>query len=141
MTALPAAGYEFSHWGGDLDGSNSNPDTLLMDDNKSIMVNFHQTTSISDENATLFESYALEQNYPNPFNPSTVIKYDLIKSGVTKISIYDSNGRLISQILNRMMSAGHHELEFDGSDLPSGVYIYTLESGNFSTSKKMILLR
>jgi len=141
VTALPAAGYEFSHWGGDLNGSNSNPDTLLMDDNKAIMVNFHQTTSISDENATLPESYALEQNYPNPFNPSTVIKYDLIKSGVTRINIYDSSGRLMAQLLNQVMDAGHYKLEFDGSDLPSGVYIYTLESGNFLESRKMILLR
>ena len=112
-----------------------------MDDNKAIMVNFDVTTSLSDENATLPESYAIEQNYPNPFNPSTVIKYDLIKSGVTKINIYDSSGRLISQLLNQVMDAGRHELEFGGSDLPSGVYIYTLESGNFLESRKMILLR
>jgi poly(beta-D-mannuronate) lyase len=141
VTALPAAGYEFSHWGGDLNGSNSNPDTLLMDDNKAIMVNFHVTTSISDENATLPESYALGQNYPNPFNPSTVIKYDLIKSGVTRINIYDSSGRLMAQLLNQVMDAGHYKLEFGGSDLPSGVYIYTLESDNFLKTRKMILLR
>ena len=105
------------------------------------MVNFHVTTSLSDENATLPESYALAQNYPNPFNPSTVIKYDLAKSGVTRINIYDSSGRLISQLLNQVMDAGHHELEFGGSDLPSGVYIYTLESDNFLKTRKMILLR
>ncbi len=139
VTAVPAEGYEFSHWGGDLDGSSTNPETLVMDDNKAIMVTFQQTSSLSD--ASLPDSYALDQNYPNPFNPNTVIKYDLILSGVTMITIYDSGGRLVSQLLNQNKPAGQHELKFDGSDLPSGVYIYNIKSGAFSETRKMTLLR
>jgi hypothetical protein len=141
VTALPAAGYEFSHWGGDLDGSNSNPDTLRMDDNKAIMVNFLQVTSLYGENTSLPETYALEQNYPNPFNPSTLIKYDIIKSGLTTLGVYDLEGRLLQQLVHDHLEAGHHEILFEGAEFPSAVYIYHLESGTFNETRKMTLIR
>ncbi len=141
VTAVPGEGYEFSHWGGDLDGSSTNPETLEMDDNKAIMVTFLSLTALAGEDESMPEVYALRQNYPNPFNPHTVIKYDLVQGAVTRLSIYDSAGRMVYQLLDRMMPAGHHVFEFDGSDFPAGVYIYHIESGTYSDTKKMILLK
>ncbi len=87
------------------------------------------------------EVYKLEQNYPNPFNPSTKIKYDLPKAEKVKIEIFNLLGQRIKTVFNQPMSAGSHEVEFTAMDLPSGVYLYRIEAGEYRKVKKMILLR
>jgi len=98
------------------------------------------------------EKFALSQNYPNPFNPATTIKYSLPAnfgdsdihrndSRIIKLKIYDVLGREIRTLVNKKQSPGNYQVQFDASGLPSGVYIYRLEAGNFNQSKKMILLR
>jgi hypothetical protein len=83
----------------------------------------------------------LYQNYPNPFNPTTIIKYDLNKSGNVKISLYDVLGREVKVLLNESQSSGSHELNFDANKLASGTYFYKLESGDFNQIKKMMLMK
>ncbi|MBN8546878.1 MAG: T9SS type A sorting domain-containing protein [Ignavibacteria bacterium] len=83
--------------------------------------------------------FALEQNYPNPFNPSTVIKYSIPVDGFVNLTIYNTIGEKIKTIVSSVQKAGSYEVSFDASKLASGVYIYRLESGSFSSVKKMIL--
>lgn len=85
--------------------------------------------------------YSLDQNYPNPFNPSTVIRYSIPKQSNVKLIIYDMLGKEVKTLINEIKQAGNYEAEFDGSNLASGVYIYKLESSNFTDVKKMVLLK
>ncbi len=92
--------------------------------------------------------YTLFQNYPNPFNPVTKIKFEIpengkskIENGIVSLKIYDLLGKEIETLVNESLMPGTYEAEFDGSSLPSGVYFYSLTSGDFSETKKMVLLK
>lgn len=85
--------------------------------------------------------YSLAQNFPNPFNPSTKIRFTLDKAGVTSLVIYDALGRGCTVLINDALEAGLHEVEFDASKLSGGVYFYRLNSGTYSMTGKMILLK
>ncbi|MFO7445297.1 MAG: T9SS type A sorting domain-containing protein [Ignavibacteriaceae bacterium] len=87
------------------------------------------------------EEYALSQNYPNPFNPATIIKFALPQAALTKITIYNLLGKEIQTLINEEIEAGYHEVSFDASSFPSGVYFYRIQSGNFIHTKKMILMK
>jgi hypothetical protein len=85
--------------------------------------------------------YSLFQNYPNPFNPSTVISYQLpVISNVT-LKVYDILGREVARLINEEKPAGSHEVQFTGNGLTSGIYFYQLKAGDYSETRKMILLR
>lgn len=86
-------------------------------------------------------SFFLGQNYPNPFNPTTTIKYSLPESGFVNLTVYDLLGREVSVLVSKEQSVGKYEINFDASDLVSGVYIYRTRVNDFVDSKKMILLR
>ncbi|HMS34051.1 MAG TPA: YCF48-related protein [Ignavibacteria bacterium] len=92
-------------------------------------------------NTLIPESFSLDQNYPNPFNPSTVIRYTLIENGFTGLKIYDQLGKEIAVIVNENQQAGIYYEKFDGSNLPGGIYFYTLSSGNTSVTKKMVIIK
>ena len=96
-------------------------------------------TSVDDE--VLNTNFALEQNYPNPFNPTTRIKYQVASIGRVSLKVYDILGREVITLLNKPMQPGNYEVGFNGSDLPSGVYFYKLTSGQYSQSRKMLLLK
>jgi hypothetical protein len=83
----------------------------------------------------------LEQNYPNPFNPSTKIKYQIPVSGFVSLKVYDVLGKEIASLVQEVKSAGIYEVQFDASELVSGVYFYTLKVGDFIQTRKMILLK
>lgn len=90
--------------------------------------------------------FILEQNYPNPFNPTTKIKFSILpdkkrETSNVKLIVYDVLAREIKTLLNKPLQAGNFEVEFDGGNLSSGVYYYKLSAGNFSETKKMLLLR
>ena len=87
------------------------------------------------------EEYNLFQNYPNPFNPSTHIKFDIPSSSYVKIIIYDNIGKEVTKLVDRKLSAGSYEVNWDGSSYPSGVYFYKLISDEFVDTKKMLLLK
>ncbi|MCX6165081.1 MAG: T9SS type A sorting domain-containing protein [Ignavibacteriae bacterium] len=85
--------------------------------------------------------YKLYQNFPNPFNPKTNIKFDLLKPGKVKLSVFDITGKEITTLVNDYISSGKYEAVFDASDYSSGVYFYRLETDNFSNTKRMILIK
>jgi len=85
--------------------------------------------------------YSLEQNYPNPFNPETTIKFSLVKSGHTTITIYNSVGQRVETVMDRNMDAGFHNLIFNAYNYASGVYFYKIESGDFAQVRKMLLMK
>jgi len=86
-------------------------------------------------------NFTLYQNYPNPFNPVTTISFELARKARTTLSIYDIFGKLVREIVNEELEPGKYNIEFNGSSLSSGVYYYQLRSGNFSETKKMILIK
>ncbi|MCK9281313.1 MAG: choice-of-anchor D domain-containing protein [Melioribacteraceae bacterium] len=85
--------------------------------------------------------FALMQNYPNPFNPTTTIKFALPENGRVVLSIYNVLGERMAEIINSQMDAGYHEINWNASSLGSGVYIYSLQAGEFHSIKKMILMK
>jgi hypothetical protein len=91
--------------------------------------------------SALPESYALEQNYPNPFNPATVIRYSLPVGGQVSLMVYDMLGREVARLVDGGVTAGVHEVTFDASGLPSGVYFCSLRVGGFAVTRKLVVLR
>ncbi|MBK8982995.1 MAG: T9SS type A sorting domain-containing protein [Ignavibacteria bacterium] len=94
----------------------------------------------NEENTELPLNYSIN-NYPNPFNPSTKIFYTLPLEGIVKISVYNSLGQKVKDIVNEFKNAGSYSAEFNGSGFASGIYYYRLEAGSFFQSKKMMLLK
>jgi len=87
------------------------------------------------------EEWSMSQNYPNPFNPTTTVDFAMVKAGNVTFGIYDMNGRLISEVYNGKLAAGYHSLDVNASDLTAGVYFYTLKTNEFSSTRKMVLLK
>lgn len=85
--------------------------------------------------------FALEQNYPNPFNPTTTIKYSVPATGFVNLSIFNVLGEKVTDLINKEVEAGSYELNFNASNLSSGVYFYKLEAGSFISIKKMMLIK
>ncbi len=85
--------------------------------------------------------FSLNQNYPNPFNPSTIISYQVPSDGMVSLKVYDMLGREVSTLVNGVKAAGNYTATFNAANLPSGVYFYTLQAGNYTVTKKAILLR
>jgi hypothetical protein len=85
--------------------------------------------------------YSLQQNYPNPFNPSTAINFTLPSDSKVILKIFNTLGEEVATLMNDIMEAGRHTINFDASNIPSGVYIYSLTAGSFTSSKKMTLIK
>jgi len=85
--------------------------------------------------------YSLTQNYPNPFNPTTTIDYSIKAAGLVSLKVYDMLGTEVASLVNENKEAGNYSVTFNASVLPSGIYFYTLTSGNFMATKKLILLK
>ncbi|GAB1348686.1 hypothetical protein MASR1M107_08980 [Ignavibacteriales bacterium] len=86
-------------------------------------------------------SFNLDQNFPNPFNPSTSIRFTLPVSGFVTLAVYNSMGEMVGQLLSKEMSAGSHNVSFNAANLPSGTYFYRLNSGDFTATRKMQLIK
>ncbi|MBK9333771.1 MAG: T9SS type A sorting domain-containing protein [Ignavibacteria bacterium] len=97
--------------------------------------------SVNQISSEIPNSYYLYQNYPNPFNPSTNIKFEMPKSGNAELKVFDAVGREVSVLLNENLSAGIYEYKFDAAVLPSGIYFYTLRTGEYIASRKMLLIK
>ncbi|MEE9572110.1 MAG: S8/S53 family peptidase [Candidatus Neomarinimicrobiota bacterium] len=85
--------------------------------------------------------YNLSQNYPNPFNPSTTIAYSIPKDGLVTLKVYDILGKEVVTLINELQTAGTKNITYDASELSSGVYYYQLVSGEFRSTKKLILMK
>jgi len=99
----------------------------------------NQLIGIQITGTTVPDKFNLYQNYPNPFNPVTRIKFDIPQSGFVKLAVYDILGKEVSLIVNQYLGEGSYTADLNASVLSSGIYFYTLRSGNYVTTKKMIL--
>ena len=115
----------------------------------SLKLKYYIPTSVEEDNVIPTEFF-LYQNYPNPFNPTTKIKYSIPESplpggdgrgGLVTLKVYDVLGNEIATLVNEEKPAGSYEIEFNGSNLLSGIYFYQLRAGTFIQTKKMVLLR
>ena len=87
------------------------------------------------------EEFYLSQNYPNPFNPSTRIQYSVNSTQKIVLKVFDLLGGEVATLVNEQKPAGKYEVEFIGSNLPSGVYFYKLQAGSFVETEKMVLIK
>ena len=102
----------------------------------------YQTTDIeAGENAALPARASLAQNYPNPFNPQTTIRYQIPEQNRVKISVCNTRGELVETLVNQEMTAGEHQVTFQGRNHPSGLYFYTIQAGDVQLTRKMLLVK
>jgi hypothetical protein len=90
---------------------------------------------------TIPTAFALEQNYPNPFNPATVVRYQVAVAGQVTLAVYDLLGRQMAVLVNEVKAPGSYAVRFDAAGLPSGMYVYRLSAGGFSTARNMMLVK
>ncbi|MDP3148656.1 MAG: T9SS type A sorting domain-containing protein [Ignavibacteria bacterium] len=102
---------------------------------------FNAPVSASEEKNNLPTNFSLSQNYPNPFNPSTIISYQLAVGSYVSLKVYDVLGDEVATLVNGENTAGEYQVEFDGSKLVSGVYIYRLTTKDFDAVKKFVLMK
>lgn len=103
-------------------------------------------TGVLDNVISLPTAFALDQNYPNPFNPTTTIKFALPKDATVTLRVYDVLGRVVRTLVNQRVSAGYQQVVWDGrneagSQVSSGMYIYHISAGAFTSTKKMMMLK
>ncbi|MGH1364177.1 MAG: CocE/NonD family hydrolase [Calditrichia bacterium] len=94
-----------------------------------------------DENTALPENFSLKQNYPNPFNPSTTISFGMAIPGQVTVKVFDLQGRQVATVVDGNLTSGEHQFTFNAAELASGTYFYQLQAGNFTTSRKMVLMK
>ena len=99
-----------------------------------------EIVSVADKKSVL-NSFVLEQNYPNPFNPSTSIQYAVSNRQFISLKVYDLLGNEVATLVNEEKPAGEYEIEFNAESLPSGIYFYQLNAGNYIDTKKMVFLK
>ncbi len=106
-------------------------------------VTYNVLTSVSENiiSTNVPESFTLGQNYPNPFNPATKIQYSLPVSGNVSLKVFDQSGKEVSNLVSGIKTAGTYEVNFDASSFSSGLYFYKIEAGNFTATKKMLLIK
>jgi hypothetical protein len=98
-------------------------------------------TDTEEKHTAMIDTYSLKQNYPNPFNPTTTISYSIPNESHVVLKVYDLLGREMSTLVNKEQSTGEYKVNFDGTSLPSGIYIYTIHAGQYRASKKLMLLK
>jgi hypothetical protein len=98
-------------------------------------------TDVEDITQTIPTEYSIEQNFPNPFNPATRINFSIPNEGLVTLNVYNSLGQQVATLLNESKPAGTYQVDFDGAYLSSGIYFYQITSGNFTQTKKMILMK
>jgi hypothetical protein len=106
--------------------------------------NEHFNTDPIEKNKSSFQQsddYKLFQNFPNPFNPSTKISYKIKRDGNVSLTVFNLVGQEISVLVNEKQSAGNYEVEFDASELTTGVYLYKLQINGFTSVKRMTVLK
>ncbi len=102
----------------------------------------HVATATPSSAAAVITEYALHQNYPNPFNPNTSIVFDLVEDNFVVLTVYNLAGQEVATLVNGTMNAGRHTVNFDATNLTSGLYFYTVKIGNeFTATKKMLLVK
>ncbi|MCU7492365.1 MAG: T9SS type A sorting domain-containing protein [Bacteroidota bacterium] len=106
-----------------------------------LVLSISTTSDVNNETPAAPSEFRLSQNYPNPFNPVTTIKYSVAKEGFVSLTVYNLIGSKVATLVSEYKPAGQYSVQFDGRGLASGIYLYRLESGNFSAYKKLILMK
>ncbi|NWF89587.1 MAG: T9SS type A sorting domain-containing protein [Ignavibacteriaceae bacterium] len=101
---------------------------------------YNQLTAVETE-SNIPSEYALEQNFPNPFNPETSIKFSIPQREYVSVVVYNNLGQEVATAVSQEFEAGSYRLKFEGTELSSGVYFYTIKAGNFVQTKKMVLMK
>jgi len=129
---IPAATYHKIYF-------NHNQEYLIFDA-AVVTIDYSSFTDVAKEDIKGF-SFNLSQNYPNPFNPSTTISYSLLSGANIKLNVYNTLGQEVKMLENGFKNAGSYSINFNATDLPSGIYFYKLEAGHFTQVKKMIVIK
>jgi hypothetical protein len=128
----------YNYYSGPALGSNG----ILVVNNTGTSIWAYKTQiGITNNGGKIPSAFKLYQNYPNPFNPATTIKFDILKSAYTKLTIYDILGKEVAKLVDEEMEPDSYEITWDGSNFASGTYIYEIESGDFKDIKKLILVK
>jgi len=104
-------------------------------------VQWPNVTGISEEEELIPNKYILEQNFPNPFNPSTTINFSIPQKNFVVLGVYNLIGEEVNTLINEEKDAGYYQVQFNALNLPSGIYFYKITAGNFSLTRKMILIK
>ena len=109
-------------------------------------IRIYEQITLENKLNTLPLQFKNYQNFPNPFNPSTILKYDLLKDSFVDITVYDMLGNVVNNLVNKSQNSGSHSVQWDatnnqGESVSAGVYLYKIQAGEFSQTKKMILLK
>ena len=125
-------------WPGNPNGTTPFPDTMFVD-----YVRVYELTTgiVSNGGGHIPDHFALSQNYPNPFNPTTTVSFDLPKKSFVSLKVFDVIGREVATIVSKEMSAGSYSRQWNAENIPSGVYFYRLQTGSFTETKKLVLLK
>jgi len=109
--------------------------------NKTVNYNDGSTIGISNISNEVPDGYSLSQNYPNPFNPTTNLEFGISDLEFVSLKIFNTLGKEVATLVNEKLSAGTYKYSFDASELTSGIYFYTLKAGEYSETKRMILVK
>jgi len=141
---LPLYGYQVDNSGAiDSDGTlyiGTHLGSLVTGQEKTLIAVRDTVTSVKNMNPSELK-YSPQQNYPNPFNAITHIRYSIPQSGRVELKVYDLIGNEVALLLDRYQETGSYNVVFQAENLSSGIYFYQLQSGNFRSTKKLILLR
>jgi glycosidase len=140
-TSVQVLGSDLSNFSITLPAYGSAVYTIALSEETVVLPPIPPIVSVEDKLTAQPEDYKLFQNYPNPFNPTTTIRYSIIKPDVVRIKIYDILGREVKTLVNEFKQTGTYEVQFNASEIASGIYLYRIESGDFDQTKKMILLK
>jgi hypothetical protein len=102
---------------------------------------FEGKISHIDDKLQITRDFRLYQNYPNPFNPTTTIGFQMPQRGHITLRVYNALGQVVQTLIDNSVSAGHHEIKFNGSNLASGVYFYEVISRDIQLRRRMLLLK
>lgn len=116
---------------------NLDPDTAQV----LFMTKWDNVVNVEEKNNSIPENFLLFQNYPNPFNPNTTIKYQIPEANIISLKVYDVLGKEIGTLVDKEMVAGSYQIDFDASEYPSGIYFYQINAGDYTETKKMVLLK
>jgi hypothetical protein len=137
LTANNLHRIDFCHWA-DFWGGSFGPG-IIVGEHKTVLI-YPIVVSVEDQRVES-KHFHLSQNYPNPFNPVTSIQYAISSRQFVTLKVYDLLGREVATLVNEEKPAGEYEVEFDGSKLSSGVYLYRLTAGEFNETRKLVLLK
>lgn len=111
------------------------------DNSFNVPITLNIASNVSSEDNQLVDTFILDQNYPNPFNPSTNISFTLPDVSEVNLQVYDMLGRSVATLVDGRLNAGKHNISFDASSFASGMYVYTIKAENYTSTKRMVLIK